>query len=156
MRAEKLELPDALTHVLDECRMVLPGIQALFGFQMIAVFSPGFSQTLTAGEQKLHLGAILLVVVSIILIMTPAALHRRAEPIAVSDRFIRAATRLILWAMVPLCLGICVDIFLVTAMIWHSQTAAWIVSVTGFVLFVLLWEIYPSLYRRRGGEGVAQ
>jgi hypothetical protein len=32
--------------------MVLPGIQALFGFQLIAVFSPGFEQKLTLAEQR--------------------------------------------------------------------------------------------------------
>jgi hypothetical protein len=39
-RAEELTLTDAAGRLLDECRMVLPGIQALFGFQLIAVFNP--------------------------------------------------------------------------------------------------------------------
>jgi hypothetical protein len=39
---EKLSLEDALTHLLEECRMVLPGVQALFGFQLIAVFNRSF------------------------------------------------------------------------------------------------------------------
>jgi len=34
--------------------MVLPGIQALFGFQLIAVFSDGFANKLTRAEQRLH------------------------------------------------------------------------------------------------------
>lgn len=34
---EKLPLSQAAQHLLEECRMVLPGIQALFGFQLIAV-----------------------------------------------------------------------------------------------------------------------
>ena len=55
--------------------MVLPGIQAFFGFQLIAVFNTGF-QDLTHTEQVLHLIALLLLAVSIALIMTPAAYHR--------------------------------------------------------------------------------
>lgn len=39
---ETLPLPTAAEYLLDECRMVLPGIQALFGFQLISFFSPGF------------------------------------------------------------------------------------------------------------------
>jgi len=31
-----------ISHLLEECRMVLPGIQALFGFQLIAVFNQPF------------------------------------------------------------------------------------------------------------------
>ena len=34
---QKLELKDMLRNVLEEARMVLPGIQALFGFQLISV-----------------------------------------------------------------------------------------------------------------------
>jgi hypothetical protein len=34
---EKVSLETAATYILEECRMVLPGVQALFGFQMIAV-----------------------------------------------------------------------------------------------------------------------
>lgn len=36
---EELPLSQAAQHLLEECRMVLPGIQALFGFQLIAVFN---------------------------------------------------------------------------------------------------------------------
>ncbi len=44
--AEPLSLTQAAQVLLDECRMVLPGIQALFGFQLIAVFSPRFAEAL--------------------------------------------------------------------------------------------------------------
>lgn len=37
---------EALQQTLDEARMVLPGVQALFGFQLIAVFSDGFERRL--------------------------------------------------------------------------------------------------------------
>ena len=37
---------DTVTHLLEECRMVLPGIQALFGFQLIAVFNAAFWEKL--------------------------------------------------------------------------------------------------------------
>ena len=44
---EQLSLDSAVRHILEECRMVLPGIQALFGFQLIAVFNEGFAQKLS-------------------------------------------------------------------------------------------------------------
>ena len=50
---EQLTLSQAMQHLLEECRMVLPGIQALFGFQLIAVLSPGFDVKLTAVEELL-------------------------------------------------------------------------------------------------------
>ena len=55
---------------IDEGRVVLPGIQALFGFQLIAVFNERFRQE---GQQLIHFTAIMLVAIAIALIMTPAA-----------------------------------------------------------------------------------
>src|SRR5881396_182251 len=94
-RKEPVGLDSAATHLLEECRTVLPGIQALFGFQLIAVFNQGFSQKLTTGEQRLHLVAMTLVAVAIALIMSPAAHHRQTGPEEVSRMFIRLASRLL-------------------------------------------------------------
>ena len=68
-RREALPLPAAVTHLLEECRMVLPGIQALFGFQLIAVFNQGFSEKLSVTEQRLHWLAFGLVAIAIALVM---------------------------------------------------------------------------------------
>src|SRR6185369_13243834 len=93
---EELTLSKAAEYLLEESRMVLPGMQALFGFQLIAVFNTSFSEKLGALEQRLHLVAIALVVIGIALIMTPAAYHRQTSPRAVSARLITLSTRLIL------------------------------------------------------------
>ena len=66
---EKPPLSKAVEFVLAECRMVLPGIQALLGFQLIVVFNPGFDQKLTAFDQRLHLLAIGLIAVAVAIIM---------------------------------------------------------------------------------------
>ncbi|HEV2174687.1 MAG TPA: DUF6328 family protein [Nitrospira sp.] len=47
-------LSDSVSHMLEECRMVLPGIQALFGFQLIVVFNSTFWAKLDQFEQLLH------------------------------------------------------------------------------------------------------
>ena len=49
-KTEELPLSKAAELLLGECRMVLPDIQALFGFQLIAVFNNSFSQMLTPAE----------------------------------------------------------------------------------------------------------
>ena len=85
--------------------MVLPGIQALFGFQLIAVFNETFEEKLSRVEQLLHLAAIVLVTVAIALVMAPAALHRRTQPREVSTRFIDLSSGLLVAGMFPLALG---------------------------------------------------
>ena len=69
-------LEEEIRTVIEEARMVLPGIQAFFGFQLIAVFNNRF-QELTHTEQVFHLIALLLLAVSIALIMTPASYIRK-------------------------------------------------------------------------------
>ena len=73
--------------------MVLPGIQALFGFQLIAVFNDGFAQKLSTVQQQIHFVSIVLTVIAIALVMTPAALHRQIDPLAVTRRFKHVSTR---------------------------------------------------------------
>jgi hypothetical protein len=51
MEREAISLESATTYILEECRMVLPGIQALFGFQLIAVFADAFHERRSAAEQ---------------------------------------------------------------------------------------------------------
>ncbi len=97
-QTERVPLSRAAQYLLEECRMVLPGIQALFGFQLIAVFSPGFAQKLTLAEQRLHLVAIALLAIAVALIMAPAAYHRQRGPQEVTSTFIHLATRLLLAA----------------------------------------------------------
>src|SRR5437867_6193926 len=121
---ERLPLSDAAEHLLDEARMVLPGMQALFGFQLIAVFSPGFSEMLDDTGQQLHLAAISLVVIAVAIIMTPAAYHRLTGPRDVTESFIELSTRLLLLSMLPLALGICIDFYLVASVIIDGTISA--------------------------------
>lgn len=71
--------------------MVLPGIQALFGFQLIAAFNERFKE-LTKDEQLIHFGTTVLVTIAIVLIMTPAACHRLAEQTTISKFFVWLAS----------------------------------------------------------------
>jgi DMSO reductase anchor subunit len=92
-------LGEAAKEAIEEARMVLPGIQALFGFQLIAVFNARFTE-LSPADQLVHFAAVLLVAIAIALIMTPAAYHRQVELGSVSDFFIKLASMLIAVAMV--------------------------------------------------------
>jgi len=147
MESEELKLSDAIADLLDECRMVLPGIQALFGFQMVAVFNGEFKK-LTPAQQQIHIGAIALVVIAIGLLMAPASLHRQVEPRTASERFLNVASRMLLAAMVPLALGITIDVYLVAQVVWQDAAVSITLSVALLLLLAMLWFVYPRIYRR--------
>src|SRR5581483_580424 len=98
---EELPLSKAAQMLLEECRMVLPGIQALFGFQLVAVFNSAFDQKLSQTEQHLHFTALALVAIAVALVMAPAAFHRQAGITEITDTFLKLSTRLMLWSMWP-------------------------------------------------------
>jgi len=128
---------------------VVPGMQALFGFQLIAVFSPSFKDLLSPAEQVLHLAAILLVTIAIALVMAPTALHRQSEPMSVSRVFIATSSRLLMASMVPLAVGICLDVYLIGRVILGTSGAAVIIAALLLGVFFVFWRVIPQLARRR-------
>ena len=140
---EKLSVAQAAQYLLDETRMVLPGLQALFGFQLIVVFSDRFEE-LNHFEQDLHFAAITLVVISIALLMTPAAYHRHQEACEVTHTFVVVCTRLLLLGMAPMAVALCLDLYLIGQLIVDSSWAkalAW----GAFALLVFFWGIFPRV-----------
>jgi Family of unknown function (DUF6328) len=129
--------------------MVLPGIQALFGFQLMAVFNNRF-QELAPYEQYIHFSSLLLVALAIALIMTPAAYHRLVERGTVSHIFIDLASTLIASAMIPLMSAIAVEVFLVGKLIFGSGFGSVGAAGGTFAVFAFLWFVYPFLKRKSG------
>lgn len=138
-------LSDSISHMLEECRMVLPGIQALFGFQLIAVFNSTFWAKLDQFEQLLHYMAIGLVALSVALVMTPAAYHRQAEPATVSKRFLIISTKLLFGSMYPLMGGILLDFYLIGSLILQSRLLSLLATLCLWCVFTVLWILLPRV-----------
>jgi hypothetical protein len=138
---------DAITHLLEECRMVLPGIQALFGFQLMVVFNPGFREHLTAPEQRLHLFAMVLVAIAVALVMTPAAYHRQTRDDPKPGQFISLSSRLLLWSMFPLMAAIGLEVYLIARLILDSAVLSLFIGIALLIVFVFFWVLLPHSKR---------
>jgi hypothetical protein len=147
-KREAIKLDSAAGHLLEECRMVLPGIQALFGFQLIAVFNEGFGEKLTSGQQQLHFVALFLVALSAGLVMAPAAVHRQTQQRSVSERFIWLSSWLLLLSMYPLAAGLSLDLYLIGRAIFESAAPAILCGAALFAVLMLLWIALPRHERR--------
>jgi uncharacterized membrane protein HdeD (DUF308 family) len=131
---------------IEEARMVLPGIQALFGFQLIAVFSERFKE-LTEDERLIHFSATVLVTIAIALIMTPAAYHRLAEQTTISKFFVLLASWLIAAAMVPLMLGLTLEVYLLGLLVIGEPKTSLEVATALLGVFLMLWFVFPLAMR---------
>jgi hypothetical protein len=147
--SENPVLEHELTHVLEESRMVLPGVQALFGFQLIAVFNDVFNTTLDQPHRLVHLAAIGFAAISVILILTPAAYHRQCEPHSISQRLVDGASFFLTGGMFSLMAAVCLDMYVIAWLVLHSESAALALAGFLFLAFFSLWFLFPRLSKRK-------
>ena len=145
---EPNSLKEQLRNIIEEARMVLPGIQALFGFQTVAVFNQRFDD-LPAAVQAVHLLALATVVIAIALIMTPAAWHRIVSPQRGSESIVKLSSRMICAALLPLAIGLALDMFVVCYVVSGSVAAGTAAAVLSLALLLTLWFVLPLRERRR-------
>ena len=137
-KTEKTELNDKIRHVLTEARVVLPGTQALLGFQFAVVLQQGFD-SLPVSSKLVHVAALVALGASVIFLMLPAAYHRIAEGGEISERLHRFSGKCLLLAMATLAVAIAGDTYIVIRKATASATAAWILA-AGWLAFACgLW-----------------
>lgn len=145
-------LGEQVNTVQQEARMVLPGIQALFGFQLVAVFNQGFQVSLSPTEKGMHLFAILLVATAAVFVMAPAAYHRQANH-QISKHFVDFSSWMLALSMAPLAMGTCLDIYLVSRVTLGSVPYSVVITGVFFVFYSWTWFLYPR-YRAKKTVGL--
>ena len=144
---KKLAIEDQLKHTLEEARIILPGIQALFGFQLVAVYDSRFSSALLLSEQRLHLFATALTAIAMGFALAPTAVHRQAEPYQVSEGLIRITSWCLTASLIPIVISISLDFYLLCRMIVHDLALSFVISGALFAILVFLWFVFPLGYR---------
>ena len=146
---EEVKLSQAASYLIEECRMVLPGVQAIFGFQLIAVFNERFADDLPEPVQWLHFGSLTLVALAAALVMTPAALHRITGVQHVTRAFLERSSTLLLASMGILAVGLGCDYFVVGWLVFESALPA-VAAAVLLAILSILWYFYPRAQRRHG------
>jgi Family of unknown function (DUF6328) len=144
---EPTSLTDKIKEVLIEARMILPGAQALLGFQVAATLTEAF-EDLPEISRWMHLISLLAVAVCTIFLIAPAAYHRIALNGEDNEEFYRMAGRSVIIAMVWLALAVCGDLYVVAQKTIGSSIASALVAVIVLVFFHLAWFGY-SYYKKR-------
>lgn len=139
---------ERITELLTEARIVLPGVQALLGFQFASYLTQAFEK-LSPAAQAVNTASLLCLVLAMVLLMTPASYHRLAEDGEDTERFERVAERLVLAALPPLALGVAGDVFVVTQIVLGA-TAGAVVALACAAGMAALWFGVPLLAARRG------
>ncbi len=148
-------LQERIQTLLTETRVVLPGAQAMLGFQFVAFLSDAFDR-LPESSKLLHFASLAAMALAMILLMAPAAYHRvaaRGEEREDVDRF---GSAVMLAALVPLALGLAGDVAVVMRQVAQAASAEIAAGAATFAVFLGFWFGMPLLsraLRARGGYG---
>jgi len=150
MNAEKDEptpLHAKIEQMLTEARVILPGAQALLGFQFIVILTEAFGE-LPDDARLTHFIALCSVAFAIVLLITPAAIHRLTFDGADRRRFHTIGSWLVTAALVPLAIGIACDLFVAATKMLADQTLALTLASAAFILLMGLWYVLPLVLAR--------
>jgi Family of unknown function (DUF6328) len=150
-------LKSRIEQMLTEARVIIPGGQALLGFQLIAVLTKAFNE-LPPTFKYIHCVALSAVALSVILLMTPAALHRIGFQGEDDPAFFRIGSLLVVAGSFPLAVGIAADVAVVFFKAIGNERVAIAAGIASLVVLLGLWLGYPLWRRaaaRRGPAGAA-
>lgn len=151
---ERESLKDEMRNVIEEARMVIPGVQALFGFQTMAVFNQRFGDLPSSGVTA-YMAGLGLLALAIVLLMTPAAYHRIAERGQVSRHMIDLASRLITIGMIPLAIALALDIYVVCLATLDDARIGAAAACVALCTFAAFWFAFPLVKKSRVREARA-
>jgi hypothetical protein len=139
-------------HMLTEARVLLPGAQALLGFQLAVILNETFSE-LPETSKLVHVAALCCISLAIILLMAPASFHRISFHGESTERFHCLGSALILAAAVPLGLGITGDIYVAVTKALEQPAIGIAVALAALLVLAALWLVSPLMMRsKRSGS----
>lgn len=140
-----------LIELLQELRIVLPGIQVLFAFLLTVPFSARFAET-TQLQKDVFFGTLVCTAAATVLLIAPSAHHRMLWRMNLREERLRAANGLTIAGLAFLVPAMAGAIFLVSDLTFGS-TAAGAAAVVATLLTVYLWFVHPLVgFTRESGE----
>jgi hypothetical protein len=135
-----------LIELLNELRIVLPGVQVLFAFLLTVPFSNGFSK-MTDLQRDVYFVAFAATTIATILLIAPSTYHRIQFRRGDKERMLFTANHMAIAGTVFLAVAVSASVYVITDVMFHASWAAVVTAVTA--LFAAgTWYVLP-LYRRR-------
>jgi hypothetical protein len=146
METAQTPLGTKIEQVLTEARLIIPGGQALFGFQFVAMLTTGFDR-LPQASKIAHAVALGLIAINVVLVMMPAALHRLSYNGEDSKDFFRIASALVVTAPLFLAGGIATETYVVLQKVIENSLWSGAGACGTFIIFMLCWYALPLILK---------
>jgi hypothetical protein len=150
MSEEGSRLDRELIELLNEVRVILPGLSVIFGFLLTVPFSSGFAD-LTDSQVNVYFSLLLVTLSALVLFKAPSAFHRIRFRERDKEVLIRWANFCMIAGLVLF--GVCfvLAIFLVSSVLFDTKLA-WIAAGGSGGLTLILWFLVP-LFRKHETDG---
>lgn len=151
-REDREELRERYYGLLQELRVVIPGVQVLLAFLLTAPFAPGFEDLDDWGTRAYGV-ALTASLVSVVCLVTPTVLHRLGERTARADR-LRFAIKASVAGMAALAVALLSALWCVTHVVFSVPVAVLIQAIATLMIGGM-WILLPSLLRTNDGDQAA-
>jgi hypothetical protein len=133
-----------LIELLQELRIVIPGVQVLFAFLLTVPFSQGFTK-LDSLQQGVFFATLLCTAAATALLIAPSSHHRLLFRQGVREQRVKIGNVLAILGLVFLVPAMVGVLFVITDLIF-GMVAAIVTTALVALGFVLLWFVLPYLY----------
>jgi uncharacterized membrane protein (DUF4010 family) len=144
--AEATPLPTKVDQLLTEARLIIPGAQALLGFQLTVTLTKAFSE-LPPESKIAHAAALCCIGLTVLLLMAPASLHRIAFDGEDDPLFVKMGSWFVITAPFPLAVAISLDTYVAAGRALQSSTTAIALAIAAIVALMGCWYVYPTWRR---------
>ena len=129
-----------LLELLNELRVVLPGVQALFAFLLIVPFNERFARV-TGSERGIYTVALLAAAVACVLFITPAAFHRLRFRRHDKAQLLRIGNRCAIAGLAALAVAMVAGVYLVTELLFGAPVAGVLTAIVAIPIGALWWMV---------------
>ena len=140
-----------LIELLNELRVVLPGIQVMFAFLLIVPFSQGFAKV-TELQKNVYFLAFLCTAIATAFLIAPTTYHRVRWREGDKEHMLTVSNRYAIVGTIFLALGMTGVVFLITDFLYDSGLAIGATAAAAG-LFTFLWFGIPLLRGLRESSG---
>jgi hypothetical protein len=139
-----------LGELLQELRVILPGVQVLLAFLLTAPFQQRFAQ-LPGSMRNAFFAAIVCATLATAFLIAPSAHHRMRWRAGDKERLVRIGNQMAIVGTVFLAAAIVLALYVVTDVLFATNLAV-LTAVGALVVFGGLWYVVPLLGAREPQE----
>jgi cation transport ATPase len=144
--SRKEQLDRELMELLQELRVVIPGVQVLLAFLLTAPFQQRFAE-LPGSMRNAFFASIVCATLATAFLIAPSAHHRLRWRAGEKERLVRVGNQMAIIGTVFLAAAIVLALYVITDVLFTTNLAV-LTAIGGLVVFGGLWYVLPMLGRQ--------